>query len=187
MSEAQGAKKCPYCGAAITERQVMVVCAICRIPHHQECWDENRGCTTYGCPGTPVRRPGRRWGAILQGLLGVNLAVSLAGTMTVFIMLILYLAREGDPSMFGGLGSVPAYIYSMAAAVGLLAAVTGLTWKAADEGGGWPSLLAATVLSAVAAVALMSWLSFVPAVVFILSLIGTFVASKPQKLLMQTL
>jgi uncharacterized RDD family membrane protein YckC len=27
----------------------MLVCSKCLIPHHRECWDQNSGCTTYGC------------------------------------------------------------------------------------------------------------------------------------------
>jgi uncharacterized BrkB/YihY/UPF0761 family membrane protein len=116
----------------------------------------------------------------------VNLAVSLAGTMTLFIMMVLYVTENPQPVGFGESGHVDMYLIYLAIAVGLLAAVTGLTWKAADEGGGWPSLLAATMLSGVAAATMLSWLSFVPALVFVLSLFGVFVASKPQKLLMQT-
>jgi ketosteroid isomerase-like protein len=26
---------------------------LCSTPHHKECWEENKGCTTYGCPNNP--------------------------------------------------------------------------------------------------------------------------------------
>jgi len=32
------------------------VCPACDVPHHAECWNENGGCTTYGCPESPERR-----------------------------------------------------------------------------------------------------------------------------------
>lgn len=48
MSRARG-KTCPYCQTAIGAREASIWCAACRTPHHQECWDANGGCTTYGC------------------------------------------------------------------------------------------------------------------------------------------
>jgi len=30
-----------------------VVCSSCHTPHHKECWEENKGCTTYGCKNNP--------------------------------------------------------------------------------------------------------------------------------------
>lgn len=55
---------CPYCGTpsdspvsgSISGRRTGV-CPSCRTPHHLECWDANRGCTTLGCPHSP-RTPG---------------------------------------------------------------------------------------------------------------------------------
>lgn len=29
----------------------MVQCSQCGVPHHEECWKENGGCTVYGCKG----------------------------------------------------------------------------------------------------------------------------------------
>ncbi len=26
-------------------------CSVCKVPHHRECWEENGGCTTFGCQG----------------------------------------------------------------------------------------------------------------------------------------
>lgn len=47
-------KTCPYCLTTITEDQEAVYCSICEMPHHKECWIENKGCTTFGCMGTMV-------------------------------------------------------------------------------------------------------------------------------------
>ncbi|MBI5404029.1 MAG: DUF4440 domain-containing protein [Ignavibacteriae bacterium] len=44
---------CPYCQTNIKEAADKVICPDCHTPHHRECWEENRGCTTYGCSGNP--------------------------------------------------------------------------------------------------------------------------------------
>jgi RNA polymerase subunit RPABC4/transcription elongation factor Spt4 len=44
-------KICPYCMTKIKEEDDLVVCSICEMPHHRECWIENGGCTTFGCMG----------------------------------------------------------------------------------------------------------------------------------------
>lgn len=45
---------CPYCQTKIKDGADKTICSVCGIPHHRECWDENKGCTTYGCEGNPV-------------------------------------------------------------------------------------------------------------------------------------
>jgi chromosome segregation ATPase len=42
---------CPYCGDLIKGDQIRVVkiCPVCDTPHHDACWDANKGCTTFGC------------------------------------------------------------------------------------------------------------------------------------------
>lgn len=42
-------KICPYCKTKIKEGDDVKVCPACNIPHHAECWAENKGCTTFGC------------------------------------------------------------------------------------------------------------------------------------------
>ena len=42
-------KTCPFCKTAITEEDSVKICPVCGIPHHQECWEENSGCTTFEC------------------------------------------------------------------------------------------------------------------------------------------
>ncbi len=48
MNEAIG-KICPYCKTEIKEEDAVKFCARCGIPHHEGCWEENKGCTTFGC------------------------------------------------------------------------------------------------------------------------------------------
>ena len=42
-------KTCPFCKTEIKEGEEIKVCPACGIPHHAGCWDENKGCTTFGC------------------------------------------------------------------------------------------------------------------------------------------
>jgi hypothetical protein len=44
---------CPYCQTNIKENADKIICSACHTPHHKECWDENKGCTTYGCTNNP--------------------------------------------------------------------------------------------------------------------------------------
>lgn len=54
-------KLCPYCKTEIKEGDEVTVCPACDIPHHKGCWEENNGCTTFGCtgelPGEPPAVP----------------------------------------------------------------------------------------------------------------------------------
>ena len=52
-------KICPYCKTAIKPGEPATVCPSCGIPHHTACWQENGGCTTFGCVQRhePVQRP----------------------------------------------------------------------------------------------------------------------------------
>lgn len=42
-------KICPFCKTTITADDEVIVCPSCAAPHHKACWDENKGCTTFGC------------------------------------------------------------------------------------------------------------------------------------------
>lgn len=42
-------KVCPFCKTEIKDGDNVKTCEACGIPHHQECWDENKGCSTFGC------------------------------------------------------------------------------------------------------------------------------------------
>ncbi len=42
-------KICPFCKTEIKEDDAVKVCPACGIPHHEGCWEENKGCTTFGC------------------------------------------------------------------------------------------------------------------------------------------
>ena len=42
-------KICPFCKTEIKENEETIVCPSCNTPHHKGCWEENKGCTTFGC------------------------------------------------------------------------------------------------------------------------------------------
>jgi hypothetical protein len=44
---------CPYCHSSIKPGADIIECPACETPHHKECWEENKGCTTYGCIENP--------------------------------------------------------------------------------------------------------------------------------------
>ncbi len=48
-------KTCPFCQFPLKADSDAVVCSSCKVPHHRECWEENSGCTTFGCGGTTFR------------------------------------------------------------------------------------------------------------------------------------
>ncbi len=54
MSEAV----CPYCrGAIVPEEAEPVLCPGCSTPHHADCFEENGGCTVFGCSAAPPAEP----------------------------------------------------------------------------------------------------------------------------------
>lgn len=46
-----GAEKytCPYCKTQFKEGDEAISCPECQTLHHASCWEENKGCTTFGC------------------------------------------------------------------------------------------------------------------------------------------
>jgi len=44
---------CPYCRTAISDQDEVNICPACDTPHHLDCWEENRGCTVFGCSMAP--------------------------------------------------------------------------------------------------------------------------------------
>lgn len=54
LSNAYVGKTCPYCQTPLKPGAEVVVCSECEMPHHADCWQDNNGCTTYGCNGKPI-------------------------------------------------------------------------------------------------------------------------------------
>lgn len=42
-------KLCPYCRTRISKDEIYVICPECGTMHHRDCWNENDGCTLFGC------------------------------------------------------------------------------------------------------------------------------------------
>ncbi len=53
---------CPYCRNPIKMWEDSVQCPSCYLRHHTECWEENGGCTIYGCPESPDAKAFRQDG-----------------------------------------------------------------------------------------------------------------------------
>ena len=49
MMETYIGKVCPFCKTEIKEGDAIKICPACGIPHHEACWEKNKGCTTFGC------------------------------------------------------------------------------------------------------------------------------------------
>ena len=47
-------KVCPYCRFPIKAGEAVQICPSCGEPHHLDCWQENGGCTVYGCRSSPA-------------------------------------------------------------------------------------------------------------------------------------
>src|SRR5262245_50859699 len=49
---------CPYCRAEIAADDASrIFCNGCGTPHHKECYEENGGCTLFGCKNAPPDEP----------------------------------------------------------------------------------------------------------------------------------
>jgi hypothetical protein len=49
---------CPYCSAEIEPADAnQLNCPTCGEVHHGECWEENGGCTVFGCASAPADGP----------------------------------------------------------------------------------------------------------------------------------
>lgn len=66
MSKKYFGKTCPYCKTPLLETDVVAVCGTCDMPHHLSCWQDNQGCTTFGCTGTIREIIGSTSGVVAQ-------------------------------------------------------------------------------------------------------------------------
>lgn len=48
------AASCPICQTLIADQEAVHKCPECEQIHHQECWQEMGGCSSYGCPAAPA-------------------------------------------------------------------------------------------------------------------------------------
>jgi TM2 domain-containing membrane protein YozV len=49
---------CPYCRMPFDEASPpRIFCTACGMPHHEDCYQENGGCTVFGCKRAPADEP----------------------------------------------------------------------------------------------------------------------------------
>ena len=51
------AEVCPYCRAPIAPEEAQTACGSCGSNHHTDCYEENGGCTIFGCSCAPAEEP----------------------------------------------------------------------------------------------------------------------------------
>ena len=51
MEKQEQSPICPYCLSPIETDEKQVVCPLCGVAHHPECWRTNGKCSVYGCDG----------------------------------------------------------------------------------------------------------------------------------------
>lgn len=49
---------CPVCQCPISGDEPWISCPGCGLPHHSECWNENFGCSAYGCSQVKILKQG---------------------------------------------------------------------------------------------------------------------------------
>ena len=67
MLTTHNGRNCPYCQLPIKQESETVQCRSCKALHHQECWKENGGCTTFGCQETSFRTPAGKSTILVSG------------------------------------------------------------------------------------------------------------------------
>jgi len=56
---------CPYCRGQLNEATAsLTICLACGTPHHADCFEENAGCTVFGCSAAPPAEPKLSIGAV---------------------------------------------------------------------------------------------------------------------------
>src|SRR5215471_18238494 len=49
---------CPYCRMPFDDQAPpKIYCTACGVPHHEDCYQENGGCTVFGCSRAPADDP----------------------------------------------------------------------------------------------------------------------------------
>lgn len=49
---------CAVCQCSLLPDDERTLCPACGLPHHTDCWNENFGCSAYGCSQVNVLKPG---------------------------------------------------------------------------------------------------------------------------------
>ncbi len=65
---------CSVCQTVIEDDDARTTCGDCKLPFHEECWQENLGCSAYGCASVNALKQGPdiRVGPLPTGPLGAS-------------------------------------------------------------------------------------------------------------------
>jgi len=66
LEETVVGKTCPFCQTPIKPGSEIVICPECKMPHHRDCWEQNHGCTTFGCSRNAGANPAGQTGGMGQ-------------------------------------------------------------------------------------------------------------------------
>ena len=127
------ARTCPYCLSPFFRSSRAVICRVCGTPHHADCWQENGGCTTYGCTQAPGHRITRAAPVPAEETRLVGPSIPLPGRMQWLPAVLgrrpedieLVADAAGVLSMIGGIGSAH-YLLSPLLVLCVLGIVQGL-------------------------------------------------------------
>lgn len=73
---------CPYCRTEMSDSDRIRNCPSCATPHHQDCWNENKGCTVFGCSMAPPDEEKVSVQVPTGGRIALQPAAAMAGTST---------------------------------------------------------------------------------------------------------
>jgi TM2 domain-containing membrane protein YozV len=110
---------CPYCRARFDEQGLTkIYCPGCGMPHHEDCYQENGGCTVFGCSRAPADDPklqvsqsevnavpsylGYAVAPALYGQPQFNVVTGTPKSRTAFIVLGIFLGAFGAHNFYAG-------------------------------------------------------------------------------------
>lgn len=108
---------CPYCRTAFdAEGPLKIFCTGCGMPHHEDCYQENGGCTVFGCSRAPaddpklqvsqadvIAAPAFGYAAVpAYGQPQFAVALNPAKSRTAFVVLGIFLGAFGAHNFYAG-------------------------------------------------------------------------------------
>jgi len=99
-------QNCSYCHTVINPEAEIIICPVCGVPHHKECWHENKGCTTHGCKGYIIKKSDRHSYSIrsrlsLQAKENIFQQVLSKAALLVVVLLVLFFLTLFQKSLLG--------------------------------------------------------------------------------------
>jgi hypothetical protein len=94
-----GVQRCPYCLWAIGADDSVNSCPDCQNRYHAECWTENLGCATFGCPVWARRDHYANTGIVPTSVEGGGTPIATAAPVTEVARAALVVDHEVTDSM----------------------------------------------------------------------------------------